>query len=231
MATQNRKPRGRPPMSQSNNDKAAVQHTDNSVSGNYSMPDAELEAEILQQIIEMEERERQISLDEKYASEISNIPDTLLNGDQDMAEILAQIEQMENGTNPHAHPIPLTQPVQHPIPIPSQLFQGTQQSITDIDEKRRKIEADRLIRAEQHSAYLASLAIDQERERISKEKIENEIAQNLDDHEIRQIMRDYNDNIEPDESSTLHDEQVVEEQVPKTIEELRLARLKRFATQ
>ena len=207
MASNDKKQRGRPPKAKM---EPKLQPTVTVFPSPYKNPQQdELDFEVLQQIIEIEERSRQIEMDATYASNISVMSDNSNSiVDPEMADILEQIRRMEQGplANPH------------------------------MSDRQRKLEEDRLIKEEQEASYLASLAADREKELAKLKALEKHIDDQLEAEEAEDVMEEYekyqeNDHEDDNNNDNDNDNDKEEEiqPVPQTVEELRLARLKRFA--
>jgi hypothetical protein len=213
--------RGRPPKKP----QGIVNHTRNLSTTN----DADIE--IIQQVIDIDERSNQFALDAQLAEQLANelnnsnaqvdVTTAGQNQPDDLEQILEQIQEMERKT-------------QAPC-----IYKRN--DIYD-DSHLSKIEKDRMLRQQQDREFQEMLALDRKKEKERVDAIDKFIINSIgtaEDREAANSMFQYKSNLVDDETKTINaepekqkgnSEQEPDPPVPQTREELRLARLKFFNT-
>jgi hypothetical protein len=215
--------RGRPPKKPHE----IFNHTRNLSTTN----DADIE--IIQQVIDIDERSNQFALDAQLAEQLANelnnsnaqvdVTTAGQNQPDDLEQILEQIQEMERKT-------------QAPCVY-------ERNDIYD-DSHLSKIEKDRMLRQQQDREFQEMLALDRKKERERVDAIDKFIINSIgtaEDREAANSMFQYKSNLVDDEPKTINAESEKQKEnseqepdpdppVPQTREELRLARLKFFNT-
>jgi hypothetical protein len=232
MASKQVKTRGRPKKQTTGEPIQVIPAQMNPVTMDPATLDDDLDMEIIQQIMEIEEKTRQLELDSIVASNIAVEMTDASTQPEDIQEILEQIRQMELSQQPQ-------QPPQHQEQFQYQLpaYSEIQYHPSEREKnERERLDETRLLMRMQEEEYNASLVKDRLKAQLRSEEIERQRLQAQFQYDVEQTTLN-NHVIDATAMATgaansvddvVDTEDTEEEDVPQSIDELRAARLRFF---